>query len=599
MTTQHLTPAMLQRTLHVIHGSGIVDLVYPARTKGAKGYARENARLLLIGWHLCTRLGHETTVIGAHRALTQSLSVQDQWDIGVRRPSLKGATLEIAEEPSEGTLVDPAKPRKKRWATVEQVSYDDLMHASERMRKDLDYGPSTGAKHSAEERARRQEIVEQIVDLLIDRTTIPRLTGYWAIDATGQWAWTRGPGKEKEAAQKVLDKAAEDGVPLETSEIAVDEDGATAPKEPPAPPVRGKCGDAAWGYKTSKSGSKEVGFGFHQHTIVSVPDPFSDSRDEPVLVYGMVITPANYDLVEPSLNAIDRIRAKHPFTDVIGDMAYTNVRAERWAVLLADRGITQALAMRSDNHGVVDIHGATMRHHWLHCPSADMATQPLPPENGNEDEWAEHVTALDEFRERWAFDRKESGLLSPTSKWVCPARAGRGGCHALGRASVQAAIDLGKPVTTPPADWEGRKCCTQKSIDFTPDPTDHHMQRKLAQREYYGSRRWRTVFKRRTFVEGVFGILKNASRQRLRRGQNRLPGLATATLINAIKASAFNEEQLRIWHAETGKGPSGHPLLQPDPEYRGFQHLTAEEADQIDRENLRRILADEVDESAA
>jgi len=54
MTVQHLTPALLARTLHVIDGSGILDLVYPERTQGRKGYARENARLLLIGWHLCT-----------------------------------------------------------------------------------------------------------------------------------------------------------------------------------------------------------------------------------------------------------------------------------------------------------------------------------------------------------------------------------------------------------------------------------------------------------------------------------------------------------------------------------------------------------------
>jgi len=598
MTAQHLTPALLARTLHVIDGSGILDLVYPQRTQGRKGYARENARLLLIGWHLCTRLGHETTVMGAYRTLTESLSVQEQWDIGVRRVSLRKKGTAKAKRRALA-VADPAKPRKKRGEDWEIVSYDDLMHASERIRKDLDYGPGTGAHLTDAERQRRQGIVEQIVDALIDSTTLPRTASYWAIDATGQWAWTRGAGKEKEAAQRLLDKADEDGAPLTLGEIDVDADGATSPADPPAAPTRGRCGDAAWGYKTSKTGRKEVGFGYHQHTVVSVPDPFADSRDEPVLVYGIVITPANHDLVEPSLRIIDRIRTRHLFTDLIGDLAYTNVRAERWAVPLAERGITQALAMRSDNHGAVDIHGAKMTHHWLHCPSADMTKQPLPPENGGEDQWAAHVQALEEFKARWAFDRKESGLLSPTSKWICPARAGRVGCHALGRASVQAAIDVGAPVITPPADWQDRKCCTQATIDFTPDPTDHHQQRKLAQREYYGSARWRTVFKRRTFVEGVFGILKNASRQRLRRGQNRLPGLATATLINAIKVSVFNEEQLRNWHALTGNGPADHPLLQADPEYRGFQHLTPEEAKRIDQENLARRLETADEESAA
>ena len=65
------------------------------------------------------------------------------------------------------------------------------------------------------------------------------------------------------------------------------------------------------------------------------------------------------------------------------------------------------------------------------------------------------------------------------------------------------------------------------------------------------------------------------------------------------KVSAFNEEQMRIWHAETGKGPADHSLLQPDPEYGGFQHLTPHEADSIDQENLARLLGENEDVSAA
>jgi hypothetical protein len=42
------------------------------------------------------------------------------------------------------------------------------------------------------------------------------------------------------------------------------------------------------------------------------------------------------------------------------------------------------------------------------------------------------------------------------------------------------------------------------------------------------ARHWRKKTDRRSLVEGAFGILKNPSCQRLRRGQNRLPGLAMA-----------------------------------------------------------------------
>jgi hypothetical protein len=121
------------------------------------------------------------------------------------------------------------------------------------------------------------------------------------------------------------------------------------------------------------------------------------------------------------------------------------------------------------------------------------------------------------------------------------------------------------------------------------DDPDH--QRNLAQREYYGSRKWRRLFKRRALVEGVFGILKNASRQRLRRGQNRLPGLVMASIIAAIKVSVYNEEQLRIWHNRTGRGPADHPLLQPNPPHWGFRDLTKDEAKALDAERLRRLRA--------
>jgi hypothetical protein len=100
-------------------------------------------------------------------------------------------------------------------------------------------------------------------------------------------------------------------------------------------------------------------------------------------------------------------------------------------------------------------------------------------------------------------------------------------------------------------------------MDFTPDPDDADHQRKLTQREYYGSRRWRRLFKRRALVEGVFGILKNASRQRLRRGQNRLPGLAMDSIVAAVKASVFNEEQLRSWRGRTARGPADHRCCIP------------------------------------
>ena len=105
---------------------------------------------------------------------------------------------------------------------------------------------------------------------------------------------------------------------------------------------------------------------------------------------------------------------------------------------MAHRGIEQSLDMRADGHGLVDIAGAKMQHRWLHCPAAPMDQRPLPPERASEDEWEEFHDRIEEFRLNWSFDRKESGLLSKSqsTKWICPARAGRVGCPVLGAAQV-------------------------------------------------------------------------------------------------------------------------------------------------------------------
>ena len=186
-----------------------------------------------------------------------------------------------------------------------------------------------------------------------------------------------------------------------------------------------------------------------------------------------------------------------------------------------------------------------------------------------------------------------------TSKWVCPALDGRAGGPVRGNASVEAARRLGLPVITPPADWQTSKSYTNRSLDFTPDPDNPNHQRNLAQREYYGSRRSRRLFKRRSLVEGVFGILKNPSRRRLRGGQHRLPVLVIATIIAAINVSVFNEEQLRAWHARTGNGPADHPLLQPDAAYHGFVHLTKSEAEVVDAVQSRWLNEDNLGGEAA
>jgi hypothetical protein len=598
MSTKRLTRPMVERTLYLIDESGAMDILAPPRPAGQAGRIgriRENTRLLVIGVILCTRLGHETTLRSIHDVLTEALPRELQWELGVLR-TVTTLSTEIPRtfDPEKPTQTKNGKPRKEIWGAdgIERLGYDDLLNAVAKLRTRLDYGHGTAPTLDDDVRLHRRTSVEDAVDRLITVSVIPRTTTTCAIDGTGQWAWNIGPTTARAAAQKKLDQGrnhdpSEDvGTTMEITDIVLDEDGAAAPftgsDDLPTTPVLRRCLDATWGYKTSKAGKKEVGYGFHQHTIVRTPDPQSTGRPEPLLVEGLVVVPANTDVVEVSLRLIDRVSARSKITRLAGDLLYTNLRAERWAVPLAHRGIEQILAMREDSAGTMDVNGAVMQFGWMHCPSAPMGQRPMPAKFAREEDDT-HYDAVEEFRANWAFDRKESGLgQNPASKWVCPAVVGRVGCWARGEDNITLAREGGLPIVTPPDDWEARPCCKNKTMDFTPDPAVSVHQRKLMQREYVGTRRWRKAMNVRTLVEGAFGILKNPSRQRMRRGQNRLPGLAMANLINALKVAVFNEEQLRSWHEETALGPVDHPLLQPDPHDWGFTDLTMAQAKAID-----------------
>ena len=106
-----------------------------------------------------------------------------------------------------------------------------------------------------------------------------------------------------------------------------------------------------------------------------------------------------------------------------------------------------------------------------------------------------HYDQVEAFQAMWAFGRKESGLgENPTTKWICPAVAGRIGCPARGVDNVTVARLSQLAIITPPEDWQARKCCTNKTMDFTPNAAESTDQRKLMQREYLGTRRWRRAF---------------------------------------------------------------------------------------------------------
>lgn len=401
-----------------------------------------------------------------YNTLTEALPRELQWELGVLRPLTTTSTAKPREhDPEQARLTKNGKPRKEIWVEegYERLGYDDLVNVVKKIRADLDYGHGAAPNLDEDERLRRRTLVEDAVDGLIGISVVPRTSTTCAIDGTGQWSWNIGPKKARSHAQKALDSGAhhqesEDvDTSLQVTDIPVDEDGETAPEvgegaTDAVPPLLRRCLDAAWGYKTGKDGKKEVGYGFHQHTVVRTPDPNTSGNPEPLLVEGLVVVPANADVVDASLRLLDRIAERSPITRLAGDLLYTNLKAERWAVPLAQRGIEQILAMREDSGGLVDINGAVMQYGWMHCPSAPMEQRPLPATFARDEDEA-HYDAVDDFRANWAFHRKEAGLGSnPSTKWICPAMSGRTGCWARGESNTTNAREMGLPIITPPED---------------------------------------------------------------------------------------------------------------------------------------------------
>ena len=100
------------------------------------------------------------------------------------------------------------------------------------------------------------------------------------------------------------------------------------------------------------------------------------------------------------------------------------------------------------------------------------------------------------------------------------------------------------------------KVCTQKTVKVRPPA----QALKLYQRNYWGSEAWAKVYNLRTYVEGVFGNLKNSSCENLRRGCTRGRGLGWTNLVAALAAASYNERSLLRWHELSGQ-ESDHPLL--------------------------------------
>jgi hypothetical protein len=333
--------------------------------------------------------------------------------------------------------------------------------------------------------------------------------------------------------------------------------------------------DAAIGVKTSKDGKIESFYGYHEHTLVRVRGPRDAADSVPALVAGLELTPASADVVDVSLDLLDRLRV--PAAELIVDRHYSYKAPDRWRDELADRSIRQVLDLRADEQGFTDLNHMRWAAAWPHCPATPdtygTITRPAPSDENHEAKLATFKKRLKE-RRAYAFRRVTSPNPRGVARWECPAEAGTVGCP-LKPGTVEAALQIGLPVVENPPDPTSPDfptCCRQRTVKVDPGPL-----RKLMQEHYWGSDEWEAAWNKRTYVEGSYGNRKNPSTENLRRGHFRTTGITLVNLMTAMAAASYNLRMLRAWHERTGLGDPDHPLLEPATEPGTFLQLTPEE----------------------
>ena len=531
---------------HVVDTEGAADALKEALRTTRRGRPqRGNPRTFLVLLLLAAADG-ELTIERMHQIGTRELPRDAQLRLGTVRSA-------------GGRLVE--------------MPIAELYYISRTVTKKLSWTGRHAEGLGEPERDRRRQALRDISDRLLRGTLPPRPGRSYALDESAVWAWANGRKGQKGAL----------GSP-------------GGGREPAS-----VCPDAAWGTKTGKNGQQDHYFGYGLHALVRVPDlrpgPSFTDDDDPILLEAIELTPASTDVVDVSLNLLDRVRERQEVRDLAADRHYSYKEWGRWANELWTRGIHPVLDLREDEHGFRDFNGARIAASWPHCPATPNRLGAIP-RPGPTSSPADKDRFASKIRERqtYAMRRVKSHVPDGVSRWECPAWAGKLGCP-LVEGSVDAARQLELPVVAKPPSVPGRpRCCTQRTFMLRVDPPhegdsprQREVKKKLAQAmkhaqdEYWGDPRWQVSFNRRTYVEGIFGNLKNPNTENLHRGLFRFTGLPLATLAITAAAAAANVRQLRNWHQRTGNGDAMNPLLLPQPEFHGFVLLQGsnQEADTL------------------
>lgn len=573
----------------------VVELIERFERTSNRGRRKQGAtvRLFVILMLLCCRFHTKTLQIRAmHQLAVGNLPRDLQWRLGIITRDAKGKVRVLSE---------------KQLNTIAQ-----------NLNANLD--PQSAGSEEARDYRRRN--LAAIRDALITAThVVPRQGTSYAVDETGVWSWSlsqRTPTYKAEAEIIDEDEANELAATTEGQKSArahgQDQESAFIISDERCPNVRREtkqCNFAAWGSKTHKNGGSSSFYGYGLHALVRVPDvtkkggkAMADPYLEPLLVEQIALTPASTDIVDPTLDMIHRTLGRGlVIGDLIGDRHYSYKKYERWALPLAKLGIRQVLDMRARDHGPKDYKGAVILDGTPHCPMTPQGLRGLerPGLTATREEIDAYQQLITE-REQYAMARKKTPQQNRDGKtrWLCPAAAGKIGCTMLPR-SEETARELGTPIVRPPTDLKSDFC---KPKDQSKPPVGQipaHEVMKYQQTEYYGSIPWLISFNRRTYVEGLFGNLKNKDTRSISRGFTRFIGEPLMTLTLAAQIVDYNLKELEDWYARASAQPreypaaiaySSHPLHTARTEHTfGFQMLTHDQQLQLDQQHGAPVAA--------
>lgn len=520
----------LARAEHIIDSSGVVDVLIAGYRTSPRGRPanRSGLRLMLLGMLLSIHHRGTSTLTSAHATLS-SLDVDEQIRIG---------WCEIVD----------GKPEQP-------VTLDDFYNLDRVICERLAYTEASDPELDDSERERRHQVIRDYCDALCDVFRFAWDSDALALDATGVWSWGRGYSKDKDGPT-VQRLASEHHVADESVAETIETMSQMA--------TRRRDVDAAWGVKTKKNGQNEVFFGYEMHAFAQTPqltDPRAsdETNGAPPLLTRFELTPAGTDVVDVSLNLLDRHHVD--IKDLIVDRHYHYKTPDRWKAKLDRRGVRQHLNLRKDEHGFTEYQRMRFAAGSAHCPATpdDLGTIERP--NAGETSGFEEFSRKIAVRERYAMQPHTKPDEHGTHRVKCPAVAGKVGCP-LRPDTEAVAIELGLPlVENPPSHEPGGEplpaCCTQETVTVSFDPNDDAQARlyKLQQQHYWGSEAWERVWSKRTYIEGLFGNVKNPGTENLRRGHFQIFGLVWVHIVLGLAAASYNLRMLDNWAARN----PGHP----------------------------------------